>query len=149
MIWRVGRLFAATYIGIIARRGHEDHVLMAFGMFPLDVVIEIDEVNGTRDSVAVDLAMSLICRYCSMIRCHCGGAIREGRTIQKASNRSKRMERRATRNMKALYTYPSSCVSVPYTHRRRLSICPIHIHPNKKHICMIGRSNPASRKHSR
>lgn len=55
---------------------------MTSRMFALDVVIEIDEVNGTRDGVAVDLAMSLICYHCFTIRCHCRGAISEGKILQ-------------------------------------------------------------------
>lgn len=55
---------------------------MAFCMFPLNVVVEVDELNGTGDSVTVDLARSLICDYCFMIRSHCEGSICEDRSLK-------------------------------------------------------------------
>lgn len=73
---------------------------MAFRMFALDVVIEIDEVNGTRDGVAVDLAMSLVCCCCVLIRCHCGVAISEVQILQEYRTDQEEMKRksRATHN---------------------------------------------------
>lgn len=122
---------------------------MAFGMFALDVVVEIDEVDGTRDSVAVDLAMSLICRCCFMIRCHCGGAINGKKTLQKSRiDQRNEEESRAIRNGDAPSylsdQLPISCHHLATTH---IYLSPTHLsqqetymhdrqkHPRKQETC--------------